>query len=960
MNSTQSYTLLPLEVLPTIVLFFLLFVIAGAQPANTKVLEIHPTAEQNQNDRYNILDFLYILPDSSGTWTIEDISTTAFNARFQAGQAQKLYQNQPDLAHYWVRFSVDSRLENPQQWLLNLSLPKVTLFTPQPDGSFTSIRSGTYLPFSQRHLQGQYGSLPYLTVDLPQAQSQTYFLRVKPGALPLGHPSWRHQLNGILASKAHVTQFEIKNRTFLNLIFGLFLAVALYHLIFFIYNRQPAFLYFGLSVFFNFLLSIYFAGFAHELFFQEYPIFNNDFLFYVSNGGFIGFLLLFSSHYLNLKQLLPKWNKVLLGMVGLLIVYNGGMMLLRLVDGPAFYRNEIPSVQLYTLYVILIYIFILLAAVLCVRKGFRPAIIFLIAIGLLVSQNLVNVLAGIGLVPFPQFMTGDKGAALGLILFAIGLGQQFKRMQIAKVKAESMQKKEQEESNRLRELDTFKSRFYTNITHEFRTPLTVIQGIADQIRENPKWKTEEQTALIKRNSGKMLDLINQMLDLSKLEAGKLEVQNIQADVVKYLGYLVESFHSLAFSQKVNLTFYSPIEKLVMDYDPEKYQRIISNLISNAIKFTPAYGKITVAIKELSQEDDTRWLEIKVVDSGTGIPKDELPFIFDRFYQVDDSSIRKGEGTGLGLALVKELVELMQGKISVSSQPGKGTQFTLLLPIQNQAEPQEIEALKEQSESGQSYWSVATDQAWFERAPSDLPIVLIVEDNADVIYYLRKCLEGQYQLKLARDGRQGIEMALEIIPDLVVSDVMMPEVDGFELCETLKNDERTSHIPIVLLTAKVTQDAKVQGLTLGADAYLTKPFEKQELLVRLEKLIESRKQLQAYYQKADGKTENPEHAFMKKVWAIVNTNLDNADYSVVNLSRDLGMSRAQVHRKLKALTDLSASQYIRLVRLNKARSLLRETELTIAEISYEVGFKSPSHFTRVFSQHFGESPSETRK
>ena len=520
---------------------------------------------------------------------------------------------------------------------------------------------------------------------------------------------------------------------------------------------------------------------------------------------------------------------------------------------------------------------------------------------------------------------------------------------------------EQAESQRLKELDEFKSRFYANITHEFRTPLTVIEGLAAQIKENPHWKTGEQTDLITRNSRKLLGLINQMLDLSKLEAGKIEPAYIQGDIIKYLSYLTESFHSMALSRQITLSFHSHIESLTMDYDPEKCRQVLSNLLSNALKFTPVYGKINVVAKEIINENRRR-LEVSVRDTGSGIPKEKLPFIFDRFYQVDNSNVRKAEGSGLGLALTKELLSLMGGSIKVESpapgRGGKGSLFTFWLPIRKEA-PLEAFNPSLQADEVAVLSLPLTKQPVKTVKTQNAPLVLIVEDNSDVIYYLRKCLEENYQIQEATNGREGVDKAIEHIPDLVISDVMMPEMDGFELCRILKTDERTNHIPIVLLTAKATQTDKIAGLTQGADAYLTKPFQKEELLIRIDKLIEGRRQLQQKYQSPQAKSQETEDPFLQKIRTIVESHLDDADFSVMQLSRALGMSRVQAHRKLKALTGLSTTQYIRNIRLDKAWGLLKNTDLTIAEIGYQVGFKDPSHFSRTFSQYFGRAPSEMR-
>ncbi|MCB9051871.1 MAG: response regulator [Lewinellaceae bacterium] len=518
--------------------------------------------------------------------------------------------------------------------------------------------------------------------------------------------------------------------------------------------------------------------------------------------------------------------------------------------------------------------------------------------------------------------------------------------------------RELEESQRLKELDEFKSRFYANITHEFRTPLTVIEGLAGQIRDNPRWKVTAHTNLIQQNSQKLLQLINQLLGLSRLEAGKMQPEYIQGDIVKYLGFLVESFHSLAISRKISISFYSHTNSLIMDYDPEKCQQVLSNLISNAIKFTPEYGKVSVVAKALSGRGE-KWLEVSVQDTGTGISTQQLPYIFERFYQADDSAVQKREGAGLGLSIVKEFLSLMGGSIAAQSEVGKGTRFTFRLPVRNEAE-MEAAGQAPMQVTAAATAPLLANNSLKAGTTTNAPSVLIVEDNFDVIYYLRECLAGRYQVLEARNGREGVAKALETVPDLVVSDVMMPEMDGFEFCRILKTDERTSHIPVILLTAKATQEDKLLGLSHGADAYLMKPFHKEELLVRLEQLLELRRKLQQKYQAPDSAGPEPEDAFLRKVREIIEAHLEEPDFSVEQLSRKAGMSRVQVHRKMKALTGVAASHYIKTIRLNRAFELLKDPELNISEVAYRVGFKDPSHFSRAFSQQFGVAPSELRE
>lgn len=533
----------------------------------------------------------------------------------------------------------------------------------------------------------------------------------------------------------------------------------------------------------------------------------------------------------------------------------------------------------------------------------------------------------------------------------------------------------EKQAEKLLELDEAKSRFFTNISHEFRTPLTIISGMIDQVHEKPETWLERGYKMIKQNTAGLLNLVNQILDLRKLESKELKIQLAHGDVVKYLRFITESHQSYANNKGLQLHFLSALPEINMDYDPDKMLRIISNLLSNAIKFTPEGGNVYFHIDK-KIKDGEPVLSIRIEDTGVGIPEEKLPNIFNRFYQVDDSSTRKGEGTGIGLALTKELVKLLGGEIKAGSIKGKGTSFYVDLPIKETSKNLATNAF-DIFEEAQNIENAIVEPVLINpeienqlliTQPSDSgadekPDLLIVEDNPDVQEYLIACLEDHYQLSIAGNGRIGIEMAIEQVPDLIVSDVMMPEKDGFELTETLKKDERTDHIPIVLLTARADVDSRISGLERGADAYLAKPFDKRELLVRLEKLLELRQRLQTHYARfapdKDGATEI-EDPFLLKFYALVEKELSNPDLDMNKLCRSLGMSRSQVFRKLKALTGKSASLFIRSIRLEKGRQLLASGELTISEVAYEVGFTSLSYFSRAFQEAFGIPPSATRK
>jgi len=457
-----------------------------------------------------------------------------------------------------------------------------------------------------------------------------------------------------------------------------------------------------------------------------------------------------------------------------------------------------------------------------------------------------------------------------------------------------------------------------------------------------------------------------MLDLSKLQSGRLTAKMIHDNILGYLKYLTESFHSLADSKDIRLHLLPGFDELYMDFDPEKIQAIFSNLVGNAVKFTPPGGNIYIKMEKITSGEKGDFLEIKVKDTGKGIPSEHLPYIFDRFYQVDDSATRSEEGTGIGLALTKELVQLMSGTIEVSSQIGKGSEFTLRLPIQKEAPKGNVGELANESRSTVSDIVEASAFGTEEDYNETLPLALLVEDNEDVLSYLEICLQGKYRIQKARNGLQGIQLAIEMIPDIIVSDVMMPEKDGYEVVERLKKDERTSHIPIILLTAKADLESRLEGLERGADAYLSKPFEKKELEVRLRKLIEVRQKLTSRYGSLDpvGTPETPaeiqEDAFLKKLRSLVEANLESEEFGIGELCKELAVSRTQLHRKLKSLTNKSTSQVIRAIRMQEAKKLLLNSSLNISEIGYAVGYCNPSHFTQEFTKEFGEAPSFFRK
>ncbi len=524
------------------------------------------------------------------------------------------------------------------------------------------------------------------------------------------------------------------------------------------------------------------------------------------------------------------------------------------------------------------------------------------------------------------------------------------------------------QTEQLVQLNDSKTRLYSNITHEFRTPLTVILGMTDTLKSNVKDKSfagaEKSLEMIRRNGKNLLHLVNELLDLAKVESGSMELNLVQTDTIPFVKYLSESFHSLAESKKINLTVYSEIDALEMDIDVNKMASIVSNLLSNAIKFTSANGKIIVHLNKIQTKDEVLFT-IKVKDNGLGLAANDITHLFDRFYQVDNESSQYQEGTGIGLSLAKEFVELMNGSIDVESTLGKGSTFTVQLPVTNTAVKTADAKITVDPPIKKTAKSTRMEPSVLG-VSSKLPLALIIEDNEDVAHYLKTCLKGRYQTIHAINGYIGIEMAYEKIPDIIISDVMMPGKDGFEVCAALKADVRTDHIPIILLTAKVTTEDRLTGLSHGADAYLAKPFNEKELFIRLDQLILVRKKLIGTLEKygltslLKEKVVGPQTKFLQQAIITTNNNLDNADFGPTQLAKKMHLSESQIYRKLKSITNKSTAIFIRSVRLQKAKELLQSTHRTISEISYDVGFNDPSWFSRAFKEEFGFPPSEVNK
>ena len=492
-------------------------------------------------------------------------------------------------------------------------------------------------------------------------------------------------------------------------------------------------------------------------------------------------------------------------------------------------------------------------------------------------------------------------------------------------------------ANQLKQIDDYKNKFYQNITHEFRTPLTVIMGMMESLES-------KASKMVKRNAQQLLNLVNELLEIGKIESNSANLELSTKDIVEFAKYCMESLESLAKNKEINLRFNSNPNSILIDFDIDKMQLVLNNLLSNAVKFTPKNGLIEVSVKALEQI-----IEIKIKDSGSGISEDNLEKIFDRYFQ--EKNNKSAKGSGLGLALSRELIRLMNGNIKATNNKDIGACFTVTLP------------LKKNDLKFEEYQPKITNYDLPSTIENDENIILIIEDNEDVLTYISSVLDPFYKVYSAPNGELGIEKAVELIPDLIISDVMMPVMDGYEACHLIKSDFRTDHIPVIMLTAKVDHDSKISGLKIGADVYLGKPFNSEELLTHINNLISIRENLKKKYSEGsegnDNIVQTPKisNEFLDKITKVLLSNLSDDTFGINEICKEIGVSRTQLHRKLKALTGLSTSIFIREARLYEGYKLIKNSELSISEIAYSIGFSDPNYFTKLFTEKFKTPPSK---
>ena len=579
----------------------------------------------------------------------------------------------------------------------------------------------------------------------------------------------------------------------------------------------------------------------------------------------------------------------------------------------------------------------------------------------------------------PPWWKTNLASLLFLVIFLSTIYNIYRFVKI-RVKERLEIKREREERKQLEGLNAKKIQFFTNISHEFRTPLTLILNPLEDIISNDNLNLpeniKEKHNIIYKNSKRLKRLINELMDFRKLQFDKMEVNVSKFNLIPFIEEVASHFEEEATQRNIDLTLENKINQLNIWADPSMLEKIVFNLLSNAFKATKEHGKVTLKVHETENEmyfpliKDKKLIEgicISISDSGIGINSKDLDKIFSRFYQVKELDKQYYGGTGIGLEVVKSFVDLHKGKIDVKSQNSIGTQFKIYFPKGNEhfnKNPPTQKLNLNHSNFEQINDGIDQIDLKDSKKRETKKTILIVEDNLELKNYLKNELTETYKIKTAENGQEGLEKALKFMPDIIVTDIMMPIMDGFEFCIKVKNDIKTSHIPLLMMTAKGMQIDKIKGIDSGADAYITKPFNMGVMKSHIKQLITSRQILFEKYfngiQNEDlSNTTSLDKEFITNVLEYIHKNIGDSSLGVEHIAEELFLSRSKLYRKIKALTGDTATEFIRKIKLEKAKELLEKTDMTVSEICYKVGFSSPSYFTKCFKNHFGIIPKEIR-
>ena len=890
---------------------------------------------EDQKIPKNITSSIEILKDSTGKLTLEQVAAMNFK---KSPKDHIVFPYSDDV--FWVRFSLKNTNATNKDWILvwtNPLVEQLDIYISDTTGQkFWHKRQKILTVEKEKKLIDQD---PTFTVDLSPHQRKNVYVKV---TSKRGHYMTLRLHSEKTYYKSKLESFA--GQSFFNglVIFRLFLVLTLS---LFIINNFAFRLYSLHTVIKTFAFWGY-LNIAGPWFTDDPDVAKKiDFLFYnsVTLGG--GIFVYFT-------QVRGKFSKIHTIIAMTIILLTIFESIIVFVDYQWYWlKLGVYSIIISATYFSGLYLYSIVKKIAIEKYYAIPFILGMISYALLYIRLL-------GWIEYEPVYSIAYLLFLGeIFVFVIFLGGIFRS-------AEQKLNFSIEQNSRLKELDNLKTSFFANISHEFRTPLTLILSpLKDLRREFPE---RDIFRVMQQNAERLLALINQLLDLSKLEAGKMDMQLQRSDLAQFLNYLFASFESLGQNKKILFQYEQSQLNYIADFDQDKIEKVVTNLLSNAFKFTPPNGRVQVRVDYQKTQ-----LLLKVQDFGIGIDPQRLPRIFDRFYQADSGDNRTYEGTGIGLALVKELVQVMKGSINVESKVGEGSIFTVMLPMLEESEAPKgqvvvpINMPKEQA--------LLVEELPMENPTNDgKEVLLIVEDNPELRAYIREIFAPHYYLLEASDGQEGLEKAIEELPDVVICDLMMPRLDGFGFCKAMKNNELTNHIPIIMLTAKATLTDRLEGLELGADDYLSKPFDREELQVRVRNLIKQRQVLLQKYtknkaselaQKSQVEEETAlknrinDEQFMQRCHEVLMQHLGESDFDVERFAEAMNVSAVQLRRKLKASTGQGVIEYLRNFRLEKAAEMLANKTETVSEVAYKVGFESLSYFSKVFFEKYEKSPSE---
>lgn len=908
------------------------------------LLLLYPAFFFCQNENGNS-DFTVWTDHAAEILSFEQLETQSF------AQTQNHYLPSTSSA-YWLRFERSNAADIPQKYLLQAGVfDSLSLVAKIADLYFTQHRGllVAYADTDQAQFQQLSQNKFAFQLELPPHSKGIFYLRIKNlirfestlsdiQLLPTDHfltPQPKRQI-----------YFLIYHAIFL----GILLFIGLFALLQFFQNRDAAYQFYAVYLFASTLYFFWKFEKSNSFFpalFTAFP----DYYYYLeiplSIAIYISYMF-FILHFIDAKERVPVFYKILKIGSYSMVAY---LLLDRLILALWGFSVSWEIFFVLRLFLIALSVYAIIVVIKSRHRlaGYILAGAFCMLLGGAFTSYLSKTMTSHYWGPWDIPLLPIQISTLAEVLFfSLGLGYKSRLIEREKTGILIDLQNRAAENQRIKKQKEALSQWYSNLSHEFRTPLTVILGVSQQINN-----AGNSFKVIQRNARQLLGLIDKMLDYSKLEEQKMELIQERADVMQQLRILAESFQLLAIKKGQHFELTCQPQQLVCLTDLEKLQQIINNLLSNALKFTPEGGLIRLSAK-VSTQKDTDILHIQVYNSGTGIPKALQQKIFEPYYQLPNTS----GGTGLGLALVKALTKMLKGTISLENIPGEGLAFKLQLPIQKAMDATgSSRALVVESDRKPPEAAIPMPSLQTER-----PTILIVEDNADVLGYLNQLLENDYSLFWASDGEHGITMAETIKPSLIISDVMMPKVDGYTLCQQLKQKTTTQAIPIILLTAKASQADRLQGLIAQADAYLVKPFDPRELKLQIQQLLQrNEKLLKKNWNVPTHRMENPTAAneetvlFMNKLNRILEENLKSEDFKVKQLCQLLNTNHVSLNQKIKKLTGQSTARYLRTFRLQRAKELLETTNLTTSEIAWEVGIPEASNFSNMFKKKYGSSP-----